>query len=100
MRGVFKIYAKGYQRCEANGYRYFPAVIYVKLLFIPIHLTYRVIRMPGKFRKRDVERKGTEKEMEKEKILLDKNAEDLAHPEKLSQDYESESSPEESRETR
>ena len=56
--------------------------------------------MPGKFRKRDVERKGAEKEMEKEKILLDKNAEDLAHPEKISQDYESESSPEEAREAR
>lgn len=50
--------------------------------------------MPGKFRKREVERKGAEKEMVKEKILLDKNAEDLAHPEKLSQEYESESSPE------
>ncbi|WP_148266532.1 hypothetical protein [Methanocella arvoryzae] len=48
--------------------------------------------MPGKFRKREVERKGTEKEMGKEKILLDKNAEDLAHPERLSQEYESESS--------
>lgn len=51
--------------------------------------------MPGKFRKREVERKGAEKEHDKEKILLDKNAEDLAHPEKLSQDYESKSSPEE-----
>ena len=50
--------------------------------------------MPGKFRKRDVERKGTEKETEKEKLLLDRNAIDLAHPERISQEYESKTSPE------
>ncbi|HMK46788.1 MAG TPA: hypothetical protein VK436_09190 [Methanocella sp.] len=55
--------------------------------------------MPGKFRKRDVERKGAEKETEKEKILLDRNAIDLAHPERISQEYESKTSPEKSEES-
>ncbi len=49
--------------------------------------------MPGKFKKRDVERKGAEKEMEKERIQLDQNAEELAHPEKLREDFEKKSSP-------
>jgi len=51
--------------------------------------------MPGKFRKRDVERKGAEKETEKEKLLLDRNAVDLAHPERIGQEYESKTAPQE-----
>lgn len=57
-----------------------------------------VILMPGKFRKRDVERKGAEKEHEKDKKFLDDNAEDLAHPEVLSKEYDSKTTPVEAEE--
>jgi hypothetical protein len=49
--------------------------------------------MSGKFKKRDIERKGSEKEQEKDKKLLDENAEDLAHPDRLNKDYEKETEP-------
>jgi hypothetical protein len=49
--------------------------------------------MSGKFRKRDIERKGAEKENEKDKKLLDKNANDLAHPDKLNKEFEKETEP-------
>jgi hypothetical protein len=44
--------------------------------------------MPGKFRKRDVERKGTKKEVVKDMKLVEKNKTDLAHPEKVNMAYE------------
>jgi hypothetical protein len=49
--------------------------------------------MSGKFKKRDIERKGSVKENVKDKKLLDKNAEDLAHPDKLNKEYEKETEP-------
>jgi hypothetical protein len=49
--------------------------------------------MPGKFKKRDVERKGAEKEHERDMKFLDENADDLANPQKLQEDFEKESSP-------
>jgi hypothetical protein len=49
--------------------------------------------MSGKFKKRDIERKGSEKEYEKDMKILDENAEDLAHPERLNQDYEKQTAP-------
>ncbi len=49
--------------------------------------------MSGKFKKRDIERKGSAKEYEKDMKLLDENARDLAHPDKLSEEYEKESEP-------
>jgi hypothetical protein len=52
--------------------------------------------MSGKFRKRDIERKGLEKEREKDMKMLDENAEDLANPEKLSEEYEKRTAPGES----
>ncbi len=50
--------------------------------------------MSGKFKKRDIERKGAEKEQGKDRKLLDENAEDLARPDKLNEDYEKEMSQE------
>jgi hypothetical protein len=49
--------------------------------------------MSGKFRKRDIERKGAEKETVKDKKLLHKNAKDLARPDKLNQEFEKETEP-------
>jgi hypothetical protein len=49
--------------------------------------------MSGKFKKRDIERKGSEKEYEKDRKLLDENAEDLARPDKLIKDFEKETEP-------
>ncbi len=49
--------------------------------------------MSGKFKKRDIERKGSTKEYEKDMKLLDENAEDLAHPDRLRKEYEKESEP-------
>jgi hypothetical protein len=49
--------------------------------------------MSGKFKKRDIERKGSEKEQEKAMKLLDENAVDLANPEKLNKEFEKETSP-------
>jgi hypothetical protein len=49
--------------------------------------------MSGKFKKREIERKGSEKEHEKDMKTLDENAEDLAHPERLNQDYEKQTAP-------
>ena len=49
--------------------------------------------MSGKFRKRDIERKGSEKEREKDMKLLDENAEDLADPKKLRDQFEKETEP-------
>ncbi|WP_230743029.1 hypothetical protein [Methanooceanicella nereidis] len=44
--------------------------------------------MSGKFRKRDIERKGSKKEREKDMKLVDENKEDLAHPEKIARELE------------
>lgn len=55
--------------------------------------------MSGKFRKRDIERKGTDKEHGKDMKMLDENAIDLAHPERLSKDYEKETAPEDAEAT-
>ncbi len=49
--------------------------------------------MSGKFKKRDIERKGSIKEHEKDMKLLDENAEDLARPDKLNKEYEKETEP-------
>jgi hypothetical protein len=49
--------------------------------------------MSGKFKKRDIERKGSEKEYEKDMKLLDENAEDLAHPDRLNEEFEKETEP-------
>jgi len=49
--------------------------------------------MPNKFRKRNIERKGTKKEEEKEMKLLDKNSSDLADPDSLNKEYEKETAP-------
>jgi len=52
-----------------------------------------VILMPNKFRKRDIERKGTKKEQEKDRKLLDKNVEGLTDMEELNKEYEEETAP-------
>jgi hypothetical protein len=52
-----------------------------------------VMLMPNKFRKRTIERKGTKKEQEKERKLLDKNATGLADAEELKKEYEQETAP-------
>ncbi len=52
-----------------------------------------VIPMPNKFRKRNIERKGTKKEEEKDRKLLDKNMEGLTDAEELSKEYEKETAP-------
>ena len=49
--------------------------------------------MSGKFKKRDIERKGSAKEYVKDKKLLDENAEDLARPDKLNEEFEKETEP-------
>jgi hypothetical protein len=49
--------------------------------------------MPNKFRKRNIERKGTKKEEEKEMKLLDENSSDLADPDSLNKEYEKETAP-------
>jgi hypothetical protein len=49
--------------------------------------------MSGKFKKRSIERKGSEKEQVKDKKLLDENAGDLARPDKLNKEYEKETEP-------
>ncbi len=49
--------------------------------------------MPNKFRKRDIERKGTKKEQEKDLKLLNKNAEGLSDVEELNKEYEAETAP-------
>ncbi|HTY91259.1 MAG TPA: hypothetical protein VMC84_08800 [Methanocella sp.] len=49
--------------------------------------------MPNKFRKRNIERKGTKKEEEKDRKLLDKNVEGLTDLEKLNKEYEKETAP-------
>jgi len=49
--------------------------------------------MPGKFRKRSIERKGTKKEQEKDMILLDKNKTSLAKPEVTKEEFEIETAP-------
>jgi hypothetical protein len=49
--------------------------------------------MSGKFKKRDIERKGSEKEFEKDRKLLDENAGDLARPDKLRKDFDKETEP-------
>ena len=49
--------------------------------------------MSGKFKKRDIERKGSEKAHEKDMMLIDRNANDLAHPERLNEEFEKESEP-------
>ncbi|AFD00937.1 hypothetical protein Mtc_2202 [Methanocella conradii HZ254] len=51
-----------------------------------------VILMPNKFRKRNIERKGAKKELEKERKLLDKNVAGLANVEGLSEEFEEETS--------
>lgn len=51
--------------------------------------------MPNKFRKRNIERKGSKKELEKERKLLDKNVAGLANVEELSEKFEEETSPKE-----
>jgi len=52
-----------------------------------------VILMPNKFRKRNIERKGTKKEQEKERKLLDKNVTGLTDTEELNREYEEETAP-------
>lgn len=52
-----------------------------------------VILMPNKFRKRNIERKGTKKEQEKERKLLDKNVTGLTDTEKLNKEYDEETTP-------
>ena len=49
--------------------------------------------MPNKFRKRDIERKGTKKEQEKDLKLLGKNVEGLTDAEELNKEYEKETAP-------
>ncbi len=49
--------------------------------------------MPGKFRKRSIERKGSKKEQEKDMILLDKNKSSLAKPEATNKEFEEETAP-------
>ncbi len=49
--------------------------------------------MPNKFRKRNIERKGTKKEQEKERKLLDKNVTGLTDTEELNKEYEEETAP-------
>lgn len=50
--------------------------------------------MTGKFKKRDIERKGTKKEMEKDAKLLEENAMDLANPGETTDEYEEKTAPE------
>jgi hypothetical protein len=50
--------------------------------------------MTGKFKKREIERKGTKKEMEKDVKLIEKNAMDLANPGETTEEYEEKSAPE------
>ncbi len=52
-----------------------------------------VILMPNKFRKRNIERKGTKKEQEKDRKLLDKNVSGLTDTEELNKEYEEETAP-------
>ena len=49
--------------------------------------------MPGKFRKRSIERKGTKKEQDKDMILLDKNKTSLAKPQATKEEFEIETAP-------
>lgn len=49
--------------------------------------------MPNKFRKRNIERKGTKKEQKKERKLLDKNVTGLTDTEELNREYEEETAP-------
>jgi hypothetical protein len=51
--------------------------------------------MPNKFRKRSIERKGTRKELEKERKLLDKDVESLASVKEATEEFVEETSPEE-----
>lgn len=50
--------------------------------------------MSGKFKKRGIERKGSEKEYEKDRKLLDENAADLANPDRLNEEFEKVTGPE------
>lgn len=52
-----------------------------------------VIPMPNKFRKRNIERKGTKKEQEKDRKLLDKNVTGLTDTEELNKEYDEETAP-------
>ena len=52
-----------------------------------------VILMPNKFRKRNIERKGTKKEQEKDRKLLGKNVTGLADMKELNKEYEKETAP-------
>jgi len=52
-----------------------------------------VILMPNKFRKRNIERKGTKKEQEKDRKLLDKNVTGLTDMKELEKEYEAETAP-------
>jgi hypothetical protein len=49
--------------------------------------------MPNKFRKRNIERKGTKKEQEKDRKLLDKNVTGLTDIKELNKEYEEETAP-------
>ncbi len=49
--------------------------------------------MPNKFRKRNIERKGTKKEQEKDRKLLNKNVTGLVDVKELNKEYEQETSP-------
>lgn len=49
--------------------------------------------MPGKFRKRSIERKGTKKEQEKDMMLLDRNKTSLVDPEASTKQFEEETAP-------
>jgi predicted TIM-barrel enzyme len=49
--------------------------------------------MPGKFRKRSIERKGSKKEQEKDMIMLDKNKSSLAKPEVTNKEFDEETAP-------
>ncbi len=52
-----------------------------------------VILMPNKFRKRNIERKGTKKEQEKDRKLLGKNVTGLTDMKELNKEYEKETAP-------
>lgn len=52
-----------------------------------------VILMPNKFRKRNIERKGTKKEQEKDRKLLGKNVTGLTDMKELDKEYEEETAP-------
>ena len=49
--------------------------------------------MPNKFRKRNIERKGTKKEQGKEMKLLDKNSSGLADTDELNKEFDKETAP-------